>query len=231
MKKVLGLFIFCSFFAFTNISAQFTIGLKAGMNGSTVRMSNEPENPDGMEGFNDLTDPLIGWQAGIHYGYRINNLEINWDMLFAQKGYKYQFDNPFTSATEDSEVRYHYLSFPASTRYYIVGGLYAGLGIETSILLSAIAEDQDGETIDLIELGDRGGIRYNRIDLGPLVEVGIKIKERLGIQLRYIHGINNIFGEEVFFTDINGQPLGTQDVRLRNRSVQLSITADLVVIE
>jgi hypothetical protein len=230
MKKILFSFFCFSFIGLTSIDAQFSIGIKGGMNTSTVKMANEPDLPDGQESFNDTRESLIGWQAGIQYGYRINNLEINWDMLFAQKGYTYVYGNPFTQNTEKTDMRYQYISLPATTRFYITNGFYAGLGLETSILVSAKSHNEDGETVDLIEFGERVGLEYNRIDFGPLVEIGVKIKDRLGIQLRYVHGINNIYADDLQFTDINGEPLGEPNIRYRNRSVQLSVTADLVVI-
>jgi hypothetical protein len=225
MKKLFFLSILFYFCALTFADAQFYLGLKAGINSSTVKLSNEPEGIIDNSTFNDGVSPYLGWQAGMQYGYRINNLEIAWDILFAQKGYHYE-NNTITTA----DIRFNYLSLPATTRYYVTDVLYIGAGVETSILLSAKSEDYLGETTDLIESGKDIGLEYSRLDAGLIFEIGGKILDRFGAQVRYIHGVGNVYQDNLAYTDINGEPIN-QDGKLRNRSLQLSITADLVVID
>lgn len=221
MKELLLLAL--SFTFITQTYGQFSFGLKGGGNLSSVEEVNKSDLPDFFEEIIQETEYLQGVQVGLQATYLSNRFEVAAELLYAQKGYLEKMPQPSGDIAK-AKVRYVYLGIPASFRYYIIDNMYAGLGGELARLQSA-KSTLDGNTIDLLEHEFLPA--PDRFDFGLLAEIGYRFHERLGVQLRYVHGLSNTMGE-IQFTDVNGEPLQSVNYKVQNRSFQLSLTMDLL---
>ena len=206
----------------TIISAQHNLnfGLKIGANLSKIAHIDEPAVFGDVMAFDDLVAFKSGIQAGAQIGYQMNRVELGAELLYEQKGYN---SNPGITSfygEEEAKVLFAYLSLPLLVRYYVVEDLvYLGAGGSLSYLIQAQATYGNTE-VNLLDIG-----LLNRFDAGLLAEVAVKPHERVSIQFRYMHGLSALY-DDIQYTDQNGEPLG--EVKMKNRSFQLSLTYDLV---
>ena len=208
-----------------------SIGLKIGINHSSVRLANEEEINMPIN-LNEEAEPTIGWQTGGYIAYKINKIELSQELLYAQKGYH---GSPRTidslNFVQKTNYRFDYISLPTIVRYYPFERFYVGIGTENAFLVNATGTFAPGRQ-NLLE--DEESIEpfipgINRWDFGVIGEVAYQY-ERIGFQLRYNHGISSLYSE-LQLKDETENLIGTQKSRLRNRSWQASITFDIFNID
>jgi hypothetical protein len=229
MKKWLSLSLFFSALLCCKVQAQFSISLLAGVNASKVVMTDAPELPPGIEGYNDMSEPRLGFQAGAQVSYLENRFGIVSGLIYEQKGNKIPFQS-LSGASNEAVYRYNYLSMPLLGRYNITDVIYLGAGFSTSYLLNASYANDDIDEIYLIQTlgGNNLGVEFNRIQINLLSEIGVSITPQVGLNIRYLHGIQNIYDNPITYTDENGEPLNDENSKFYNRSLQLNLTYTLV---
>jgi len=205
---------------------QASFGLKAGGNLSVMKFKEEPDYGDEYLSTNELTSTIDGLQAGVQFAYRVNFFELSGDLLFAQKGYRVVEEDFPVGQIQETKLRLGYLSLPASMRFYIVEGLYVGAGAEVAYLVSGTSTYAGRET-NVLDLPDY--VPYpNRWDVGVLAEVGYKLEWGLGFQLRFVQGLSDYYDGGIMYIDQNGEPIEDIDAKFRNRTLQLSVSMDLL---
>ena len=159
MKKLItGFFLLGIFFLGSSLSAQ-EFGLRAGANYADIS-----NIEDGSKG-------IIGLQFGpvVDFGLT-HNIDLHIAALYAMKGS--QDDD------SDSDLKSNYIDIPILMRFDF-GGLYAEVGPQFSVLLSAKSEGDDVK--ELLKSSDIAAL------LGVGYDLGI-----LRIDLRYGIGMTNI---------------------------------------
>ncbi|MCG8332695.1 MAG: PorT family protein [Chitinophagales bacterium] len=225
MKSLLLFFMF-STLTFSLAFGQLTLGVKAGANYSVFKWNDEPPNFDSR---NESLQWIPGFHAGVRAAYRMNNVELTGNLLYAQKG----FQDDSNTKLPATEIRLGYISFPIAVRYYFTEGLYAGVGAEVSHMVKATSYSVDPNSPfhrgpqDLLDEDWVLHDTYNRTDIGVLGEIGYQFTTVVGVQLRYIQGLSDWYQGKLQFTDVNGEPLD-QDFKFKSRSLQLSLTANLM---
>jgi hypothetical protein len=227
MKPLIFVFAF-SFLLFNQLYSQLSVGLKAGGNISTMKFNEEPDYPEGVESFNETVDWLDGIQGGLQFAYKLAPVEFAGEVLYAQKGQRVVDEIFFTSERVETRLRLHYFSLPLITRIYLTDAFYLGAGGEVSYMIAGkLTNDRDDSSVDILD-EDTYVLEVNRLDVGVLAEAGFKLPMGIGIQLRYVHSFGDYYNGNLQFTDPNGEPLAEYDPKLRNRSLQLSLTYDLI---
>lgn len=143
----------------------FNVGLKAGVNTSSVSFDGDYSN----------------WRAGFTGGFALEirplkMLSVSADVLYSRLGWK---DNEF-----DANVASDYISVPVMVNFYIVRGLAVKAGLQTSFLVSSFSK-QDGEKVSLKD-------EFTKAELS--IPVGLSYQFGLGLRLeaRYHFGVTNI---------------------------------------
>lgn len=188
------------------LTAQFNIGFKAGVNLAKQKF-------DG-QGFSISPDNRLGFQVGAMAEVGLGqNLAIQPEVLFIQKGFKAEFDDPFTGEKTKSVLTLNHVEVPLLVKYKIpstgIGFFFTG-GPALGYAASGKSEF-DGES-SKIEDEDWEG--YNRFEFGAHVGTGVLIPTGAGavsIDVRYILGISNLNGDE------------SDDTKAFNRGIGLSI--------
>jgi hypothetical protein len=134
---------------------------------------------------------LIGGQAGV--GMHVANLnerihfvaELNYSMMGSN------WEDDFGEGTEKGHVSTSYLNLPLMLRYMFgsdqATGLFGELGLQPGLLLSA-KDHWSGGSEDVKE-------HLNSFDFGIPLGVGYEFNGSLGVGLRYIMGLSNIYKE------------------------------------
>ena len=229
MKSLL-LFFMLSTLTFSLAFGQLTLGVKGGGNYSVFKWNDEPV---GFDSWNESIQWVPGFHAGVRIAYRMNNIELTGNLLYAQKGFHDEYHADSNAKIPATEARLGYISLPIAVKYYLTEGLYAGVGAEISRMVKATSysvEINSSSRENPQDLLDEDWIlhdTYNRMDVGILGEVGYQFTPVVGVQLRYIHGLSDWYQGKLQFTDVNGEP-SDQDSKFKSRSLQLSLTANLM---
>jgi len=173
MKKITLSFIVVLFSLFTFVStsnAEFSAGLKIGLNGSKFR-----------------GDPELKFVPGIHIGpyFRVGILDkyrIQGEVLFSSKGSSFEVTDP-TTGSEKFYILPLYVDVPVFFNYKPIPlvGLFVEAGVQTSINITTVAFSANTST-------ETQSDYMNRIDVAPLVGVGYEFK-KASIGFRSIIGV------------------------------------------
>lgn len=188
------------------LTAQLNLGFKAGVNLAKQKF-------DG-EGFTISPDNRIGLQVGAMAEVGLGeNLAVQPEVLFIQKGFKADFDDPFTGEKSEMSLMLNHVEVPLLVKYkfptqgigfYLAGGPavgYAASGKSKFDGESSKLEDEDWEGYNRLEVGAHAGA-------GVLIPVGAGV---VCIDLRYILGLSNLNDDE------------TDDTKAFNRGIGLSV--------
>lgn len=172
MKKLLLLSAFCVLLSskgfsqgfMKKLSQKLEFGIKAGGNYSDF----------GDAGFS--TDPLAGFHAGATIAFKVtNNFLIQEEFLYSQQGAKV-----LAGPLGAQEIKLSYVNVPILLKYRTNFGLFVEAGPQVSIKVKEdIAGFQDADFAKKIDFGVAGGI-------------GFQSKMGLGIDARYIYGIEKV---------------------------------------
>jgi hypothetical protein len=139
-------------------------GLTAGGNASNFTSANFP------------TDPLPGFQAGLTVAYKFtNNFMVQEEFLYAMQGAKVKGG---ILGTQD--IKLSYASVPILLKYRTNSGLFVEAGPQAGF---KVKEDIGGITDAKF---------FKKVDFGMVGGVGYKSSIGLGIDARYVYGLQKI---------------------------------------
>lgn len=176
--------LFCSSF----LSAQFSLGVEAGVNFSSVKFTGLDEaNPEFLTGFN----------AGVAPRYTFTEaMSVLADIRYSTKGNKLAY-----ALNEDVSLKnkYSYLTFAPQFAFRLIDFIEISTGPYLGI---KVYEGTKLPDRDWVDSGDLDLI--NSTDVGLIVASRVFL-DRFYLKLAYEHGFQDI--GNVDYTDINGNPL------------------------
>lgn len=192
--KQLALAILCMTLI-TAVEAQdFNFGVTAGPNLSTARIT----EGDG-EYIDDIKQPayVIGFYIGGFAELGLTDkFSLRPELLYTQLGYRYAAEE----GVNGFRLKSGYITLPVFAEYSITEKLKAGLGLYFSAKLTAKAKSISSSDDDLEEYPDEwfdyytlDKEEYKTFDFGLGIGLGYLIRPRLGVNLRYSHGLANIW--------------------------------------
>jgi hypothetical protein len=184
IKTLLFVCILCfSILCSGRVSAQFSLGIKAGINGAT-----EPYT--GYE-----HERLVLPYAGLYAQYR-----ANWFGLQLGANYSPEGTNLENLNTGDTyHDRQTYLNVPLLLQAHFDFGGYIELGAEYGFLLSSSSSFDGGPSVDTKQ--DYTSTNFS-VDGGIGYEFNHKAKKGLGINIRYIRGLTSIATSQFYGDDV-----------------------------
>ncbi len=172
---------------------QMKLGLKGGLNLSTLLMRNESGNCSV-----DLFDSRVGHYFGVALELPMGRfLAFQGEALYSVKGAE---GDPSTISE-----RLTYLNFPILLKIMPIRNVYLNGGVELGYRIQ-----REGPVVPLAE---------NREDLAYVLGLSVELGTHFGVDLRYIGGLTDL--GSVFCTDASGQTIG--EGHLRNRVFQLGV--------
>jgi len=188
MKQLLN-FAFLAVFAFfsSNVSAQISLGVKAGVNIATVSLSDE-FSPEGAS-----EKSTVGFLFGGVAQFGLSDMfSIQPEVLYYQKGYVQEFEA--SAGGFDLTVTWNYLEVPVLLKANFGDSdklnYYEGIGPSMGYALDATFDDgTNKEDIDF-EQGE-----LSRLDWSLALDAGVNVPAGSGslmLNLRYMLGISNI---------------------------------------
>lgn len=201
MKKVMLLIISLILVTIQG-SAQFTAGLKAGLNISKIYYDNSF--------LNDEINFEKGMNVGVFGNYFPNDkFGIQAELLYSQQGYK---DNtPLTDVggipiSNGYDFRSHYLNIPVLLNFYPIKRIYIEAGPQIDVRLGRRYSAGEKEWSDALNESDPKRVM---VDFSLAAGIGIRLGKGFSVNARYCHG------------------LLTEALPYNNRVVQFSIAYDL----
>ncbi|MBG8554349.1 porin family protein [Hymenobacter guriensis] len=210
MKK-LFLPLFFGVASLASVQAQgVRLGLTAGMTAATVggpRNANTPE-PDGRLGARvGLTARLPLTASG--------RLALQTELAYAGLGFHLKAASGNYVAFRE---RLHYLQLPVLMQLRL-SRLWLEAGPQVSYLLGHRWLDGPGGLLGSPNIYTDNTEKFHRWDFSAVVGAGYQLTDKLGVGLRYAHGLTPVY-----------QPVsadGTPPGRLRNRSLSLNLSYQL----
>ncbi len=166
MKK----FFFLVFTVFTvNLAqAQRThLGLKAGLNTSTLNVKNQ-----------DLYDYKLGWHAGgLAHIHITQKIALQPELIYTNQG----------GELRNSEVKHHvnYIAVPVLGQYMFANGFRLQAGPQVGFLVAAKRQDQDNNRFNIKE-------NYEAVDFSIAAGLSYVSGSGFGADVRYLFGLTNI---------------------------------------
>ena len=173
MKKSIILLI--SIMAFSGLSAQVQFGIKAGLNISSLSVSN------GVLGDGESKSSLTTFNGGLFASLPIaESLCLQPEINYSGQGMN------VSGPGETGSLNYDYLNVPVLIKYSHESGLFAETGPQAGFLLSAKGKS-NGNSYEL-----KDGTQS--FDFSWALGLGYKLKDLgLGIDVRYNLGLTNTF--------------------------------------
>jgi len=167
MKQIrICLILISSFLIIENASAQFTVGIKGGLNFAHL---------SGFRG-----DGRTSGHIGLFLNHRMNpRWSIQPELLYNGKGTNY-FDDG-----EERTIALDYISIPLMFQYNAISQLYFEFGPEIGFLASATDKGPRGDNVNV-----KSDFRSNEIVLN--VGIGFQATNKLGFYGRYGFGLTDV---------------------------------------
>jgi opacity protein-like surface antigen len=179
----------------TGAYAQAQIGLKAGINISTLGGEDAKE-------FDDALKSKLGYHIGAVASFGLTeSVFLQPELLFSLQGTGFD-------AEEDVTWNISYINIPVMAKVFLTEGLNLQFGPQFGINLSNKIKIED-ETLDW---NDVPGIKTNKLDIAAGLGLGYDMPMGLNFNVRYNYGLTNIFQE------VEGEQF-----KLNNQTFQLSI--------
>jgi Outer membrane protein beta-barrel domain len=176
-------------------TGQTEVGAKGGANLSWINF--------------DRKESLFSFHAGGYVRAPLGEeLFLQPEVLYSVKGAN--IPDYFYSTSIDFTM--YYLSFPVLLGWQASENLSLHVGPEISYLTNA--------TVDIADVRHEGKDGFAAWDLDIDLGAAYQLTKRLGLELRYSHGLVNVI--QIEFTDENGQSLGGIDEG-KNRVLQLGL--------
>lgn len=175
MKKIV--LIIALILIVNNVSAQFTIGPKVGLNVSKEYF--------GKKAVDDDVDFRMGLNAGVFGRYKISRkFDIQAELLYSQQGYKHDIslvDIGGSVIVDGCKVLSHYLNVPVLLKYYPIKNLFIEVGPQIGFCFdSKIPSEYKGM--------DDFDLDYNTVDFSLAGGIGVYLGYGLSFDVRYNHG-------------------------------------------
>lgn len=176
MKKILvGIIVICAMASVdTRAQVQFSLGIKGGVNFSSINVSDVNATWDGRTGFH----------GGAFALFKITAFAVQPELIFSQQGSTVKF------STQDLDANFSYLNVPVIAKFYLPAGLNLQLGPQFGFLTSAESDynpitntPQDGT--DLKEF-------YKNSDVSLGMGIGWDLPFGLTVDARYNLGLTEI---------------------------------------
>ena len=197
MKQILFM-LFLTFGIFESLNGQVEVGVAAGLNISSCKIS----------AFGLVNTPRKGYFVGISPSYEINQkIQLVFDLQYSQKGYILEV----TDLT-NSEYRYSYLEMISEIEYKPVENLIFGLGISGAYRINE--ENKEGSA-DWVSTRDWEFIKSS--DFGITGKIKGVYKNIFGF-VRYNIGLKDISNLE-FSNSVGDVAL----LSLYNRNIQFGL--------
>jgi hypothetical protein len=170
MKKPIILMIAIA--AFSGLNAQVQLGVKAGLNISSLSLSN-------VLGNGDSKSSLTSFNGGLFVSLPIaESLSVQPEINYSAQGTNLDLEG------DKGSLNYDYLNVPVLVKYSHESGLFAETGPQAGFLLSA-KQKIDGSSYDAKN-------NVQSFDFSWALGIGYKLKELgLGIDVRYNLGLTN----------------------------------------
>ncbi len=176
MKKLVVLTIVL--FTFTLMSAQFSLGAKAGVNLASWNYSF-----DGDDELGDMVKSRIAYHVGIVAEISLSDqFSVQPELLYTSVGPNFDFE-------EVDNFRYvvDYLSIPVMVKYYPVEGLGIEVGPQVGFLLGAKMTDGDDD--------EDAKDEFESIDFGIGLGASYKLEMGVFFNVRYVMGMTNTYSD------------------------------------
>jgi hypothetical protein len=165
MKKSIAFLTFL--FLSGSLYAQFTYGIKAGLNLSSLRY--EILDLEGTHGFSP------SFHVGMYGNLDVSdNFAFSADFLISDKGYK-----------EESTTHLLYANVPFTAHFKPVKNLSVGLGPSLGFLITHWGKERESAQ----------NLYTNRFDFGAVAGLQYSITPSIAVAVRYEHGFSNVIGE------------------------------------
>lgn len=157
--------------------SQVKVGFKAGVNTSTIVYAEE-----GL-GWSESTDDeklRIGYYFGASSKIALGEkFALQPEFLFSLKGER------VTAVEGDFKTRAYYLNLPLLVSYNFLDKFFVVAGPEFGYLTDSYLVDPNGKKIERPD-------RFRTLDLGLTAGAGYEVLPALFVELRYIHGFNEV---------------------------------------
>jgi len=198
MKRII--FVIALFIIVSNVSAQFTIGPKVGLNLSKECL--------GIKAFDESNNYKKGLNAGIFGKYEINDkFDIQTEFLYSQQGYESDIplvDYGGTVYEGTFKILSNYINIPVALKYYPFKRFYIEAGPQIGFCLDSKISPGDIEVKDIFDMD-------NNTVFSMVGGAGFNIGYGLSLNARYNHGLTKTYSES----------------DLKSRIFQFSLTYDL----
>lgn len=191
MKQILTALALC---LALSASAQLKLGVTAGVN-----------KTDGIDNNSDflMFSSRTSFNAGIGLDIQIiDRISFEPVILYSNKGW-INTDN----LGNDTENNLNYISTQLLAKLHILKSLKIIAGPEFSYLLKASSGDANEPILGI----------YNEGEIGFVVGTEITLFDRLSFHVKYNFGLNDVLNLNL--TDVNGNAIGTSDIK--NRAVMI----------
>jgi hypothetical protein len=201
MNKLL-LTLCLALFTTFSFAQTFNVGVKAGVNLSTISFTNSSPN------YAINAQNKTGFQAGVVADIGFQNFSIQPGGVFITRGEK--FDNQLTILTADQSYNYHgtgsekfnYLELPVNLLYkmqvspvakiYVGGGPYLGYGLSGTTTVHTTGSETTDYKGSITFGNDQAKDDYKLIDFGANFIGGVELMKHFTIDLNYSLGLKNI---------------------------------------
>jgi hypothetical protein len=181
-KKKAALLAISLVFVTVQGSAQFTTGLKAGLNMSDVYFD--------ISALNDETDFRKGWNIGVFGNYMLNDkFDVQAELLYSQQGYNTDIpvtDAGGTSILDGFKFQSHYLNVPVLLNFYPVKRIYIEAGPQVGFRLGRHYSAGEKEWSDALNELEPKKIST---DFSLAGGIGLCLGNGFTVNARYCHGL------------------------------------------
>ncbi len=188
MKQLMFAVLFTALTA--AVKAQdFTYGLTAGSNLSTMRHTGDGEQPKFV----------IGFQLGAFAEWPLaDKINLRPELQYISVGYKYPPDD-----NVGFREKIDYVTLPLMAEYSVAEKLKVGLGPYVSVKIVAkykfipySEEDAEFEDESVFEYTDADNDEFKTVDFGLGAGISYQLLPKFGVGLRYNHGLSSILKVE-----------------------------------
>jgi hypothetical protein len=177
MKTIKIIMVVLASVLFANLAqaqAQFSLGIKAGANFSSINVSDPAATWDGKTGFHGGAFALI----------KITAFAIQPELIFSQQGSKVKING------QDLDANFSYLNVPIIAKFYLPMGLNFQLGPQFGFLTTA--ESDYNPITNTPQNGTDLEDFYKNSDVSLGMGIGWDLPLRLSIDARYNLGLTQI---------------------------------------
>ena len=210
MKKINILFLtICATLALNSVyaQAQLALGLKGGLNFSSVNSSNTTS-------FASAYDSRTGYHSGAYLLVKLTKIGIQPEILFSQQGHTFTFNS------QNYKSNYNYICIPVILKLYLAGGFNLQTGVQFGFLSSATG-DLINTSTGAVSTGQDLKNFVSSTDFSIPVGFGWDLPFGLNFAARYNIGISDINKYTGTSSPTTVSSLGT--TQAKSQTIQISV--------